>query len=240
MPRFRHRPPRFGIALQRQHRHANSLTGPTLTAHAAPAAGALQLNVMAALPAARRGPMRDGDERYDGLSNSLKFHVMELRRKLEAELNTRLAKAEEIAPLVVYLASDESRWTNGANLVIDSGTTGFGGISPEMASQGAIGGRLPVRGEAVEQGLEVPGDVGGVGPDRARRARPQHGHVRDQIAGEPQTLVDVAVPAQCAQRFAAYHRQSPTALGVLEVRTFLDHLVRKRGERRLSVPKPSC
>ena len=29
------------------------------------AAGALQLNVMAALPAARRGPMRDGDERFE-------------------------------------------------------------------------------------------------------------------------------------------------------------------------------
>jgi hypothetical protein len=45
---------------------------------------------------------------------------------------------------------------------------------------------------------------------------------------------------ECAQRFAAYHRQSPTALGMLEVRTFLDHFVRKRGESRLSVPKPSC
>ena len=29
------------------------------------AAGALQLNMLAQLPAARRGPMRDGDERFD-------------------------------------------------------------------------------------------------------------------------------------------------------------------------------
>jgi hypothetical protein len=35
----------------------------------------------------------------------------------------------------------------------------------------------------------------------------------------------------CAQRFAAYHHQPPTALGEAEVRTFLDHLVR---ERRIS------
>jgi integrase/recombinase XerD len=35
----------------------------------------------------------------------------------------------------------------------------------------------------------------------------------------------------CAQRFAAYHHQSPTALSEADVRAFLDHLV---GERHLS------
>jgi site-specific recombinase XerD len=32
----------------------------------------------------------------------------------------------------------------------------------------------------------------------------------------------------CAQRFAAYHHEAPTALGEAEVRAFLDHLVRER------------
>jgi integrase/recombinase XerD len=32
----------------------------------------------------------------------------------------------------------------------------------------------------------------------------------------------------CAQRFAAYHHQPPTALGEADVRAFLDHLVRER------------
>jgi NAD(P)-dependent dehydrogenase (short-subunit alcohol dehydrogenase family) len=33
----------------------------------------------------------------------------------------RFGKAEEIAALAIYLASDESRWTNGASMVIDGG-----------------------------------------------------------------------------------------------------------------------
>jgi hypothetical protein len=32
----------------------------------------------------------------------------------------------------------------------------------------------------------------------------------------------------CAQRFVAYHRRSPTALGESEIRAFRDHLVRER------------
>jgi NAD(P)-dependent dehydrogenase (short-subunit alcohol dehydrogenase family) len=35
----------------------------------------------------------------------------------------RFGKPEEIVHMAVYLASDESRWTNGANLVIDGGIT---------------------------------------------------------------------------------------------------------------------
>ncbi len=35
----------------------------------------------------------------------------------------------------------------------------------------------------------------------------------------------------CVERFVAYHRRSPTALGEAEIRSFLDHLVR---ERRIS------
>ncbi len=35
----------------------------------------------------------------------------------------RFGKPEEIVHVAVYLASDESRWTNGANLVIDGGIT---------------------------------------------------------------------------------------------------------------------
>ena len=35
----------------------------------------------------------------------------------------RFGKPEEIASVAVYLASDESRWTNGANFVIDGGIT---------------------------------------------------------------------------------------------------------------------
>jgi len=32
----------------------------------------------------------------------------------------------------------------------------------------------------------------------------------------------------CAERFVAYHRRSPTALGEAEIRAFLDHLVREK------------
>ena len=35
----------------------------------------------------------------------------------------RFGKPEEIVHVAIYLASDESRWTNGANLVIDGGIT---------------------------------------------------------------------------------------------------------------------
>lgn len=35
----------------------------------------------------------------------------------------RFGKPEEIVSLAVYLASDESRWTNGASLVVDGGIT---------------------------------------------------------------------------------------------------------------------
>ena len=55
--------------------------------------------------------------------------LMEWLLKDEAAKNLRLArnptgrfgKSDEIASLAVYLASDESAWTNGASLVIDGG-----------------------------------------------------------------------------------------------------------------------
>ena len=48
------------------------------------------------------------------------------RRRRSASPATRrgrFGKPEEIVHVAVYLASDESRWTNGANLVIDGGIT---------------------------------------------------------------------------------------------------------------------
>ena len=35
----------------------------------------------------------------------------------------RFGKPEEIVNMAIYLASDESRWTNGASLVVDGGIT---------------------------------------------------------------------------------------------------------------------
>jgi NAD(P)-dependent dehydrogenase (short-subunit alcohol dehydrogenase family) len=35
----------------------------------------------------------------------------------------RFGRAEDIVSLAVYLASDESTWTNGATLVVDGGIT---------------------------------------------------------------------------------------------------------------------
>jgi NAD(P)-dependent dehydrogenase (short-subunit alcohol dehydrogenase family) len=43
------------------------------------------------------------------------------RIRLARNPTGRFGKPEEIALAAVYLASDESRWTNGANLVIDGG-----------------------------------------------------------------------------------------------------------------------
>ncbi len=43
------------------------------------------------------------------------------RIRLARNPTGRFGKPEEIAQAAVYLASDESRWTNGANLVIDGG-----------------------------------------------------------------------------------------------------------------------
>jgi NAD(P)-dependent dehydrogenase (short-subunit alcohol dehydrogenase family) len=47
----------------------------------------------------------------------------EAAKKLRLARNPtgRFGKSEEIAALAVYLASDESRWTNGASMVIDGG-----------------------------------------------------------------------------------------------------------------------
>ena len=43
--------------------------------------------------------------------------------RLARSTSGRFGKPEEIVQLAVYLASDESRWTNGASLVVDGGIT---------------------------------------------------------------------------------------------------------------------
>ncbi len=45
------------------------------------------------------------------------------RIRLARNPTGRFGKPEEIVHLAVYLASDESRWTNGASLVVDGGIT---------------------------------------------------------------------------------------------------------------------
>jgi NAD(P)-dependent dehydrogenase (short-subunit alcohol dehydrogenase family) len=45
------------------------------------------------------------------------------RIRLARNPTGRFGKPEEIVNLAVYLASDESRWTNGASLVVDGGIT---------------------------------------------------------------------------------------------------------------------
>jgi NAD(P)-dependent dehydrogenase (short-subunit alcohol dehydrogenase family) len=45
------------------------------------------------------------------------------RIRLARNPTGRFGKPEEIVSLAVYLASDESRWTNGASLVVDGGIT---------------------------------------------------------------------------------------------------------------------
>jgi NAD(P)-dependent dehydrogenase (short-subunit alcohol dehydrogenase family) len=45
------------------------------------------------------------------------------RIRLARNPSGRFGKPEEIVQVALYLASDESRWTNGANLVIDGGIT---------------------------------------------------------------------------------------------------------------------
>ena len=45
------------------------------------------------------------------------------RIRLARNPTGRFGKPEEIVHMAVYLASDESRWTNGASLVVDGGIT---------------------------------------------------------------------------------------------------------------------
>ena len=45
------------------------------------------------------------------------------RLRLARNPSGRFGKPEEIVHMAVYLASDESRWTNGASLVVDGGIT---------------------------------------------------------------------------------------------------------------------
>ena len=42
----------------------------------------------------------------------------------------RTGTAEDVAPLVVYLISDESSFVSGAEIVVDGGQTGHGGSKP--------------------------------------------------------------------------------------------------------------
>jgi NAD(P)-dependent dehydrogenase (short-subunit alcohol dehydrogenase family) len=45
------------------------------------------------------------------------------RLRLARNPSGRFGKPEEIVAMALYLASDESRWTNGASLVVDGGIT---------------------------------------------------------------------------------------------------------------------
>jgi NAD(P)-dependent dehydrogenase (short-subunit alcohol dehydrogenase family) len=45
------------------------------------------------------------------------------QRRLARNPTGRFGKPEEIVQMAIYLASDESRWTNGASLVVDGGIT---------------------------------------------------------------------------------------------------------------------
>ena len=45
------------------------------------------------------------------------------RIRLARNPTGRFGKPEEIVNMAIYLASDESRWTNGAQLVVDGGIT---------------------------------------------------------------------------------------------------------------------
>ena len=45
------------------------------------------------------------------------------RLRLARNPTGRFGKPEEIVSMAMYLASDESRWTNGASLVVDGGIT---------------------------------------------------------------------------------------------------------------------
>ena len=60
-----------------------------------------------------------------GLQQELGVQSEEEARRLAARKNSlgRFGKPEEIVQMAVYLASDESRWTNGASLVVDGGPT---------------------------------------------------------------------------------------------------------------------
>ena len=49
--------------------------------------------------------------------------VISSRIRLARNPSGRFGKPEEIVHMAVYLASDESRWTNGASLVVDGGIT---------------------------------------------------------------------------------------------------------------------
>ena len=63
----------------------------------------------------------------------------------------RFGKPEEIVHMAVYLASDETRWTNGATLVSTA-------ASPSTTSEGRDGGQT-----AVERHRAIGVDVGGSG-----------------------------------------------------------------------------
>ena len=56
-------------------------------------------------------------ERLDLASRAAFVHHLRLARNPTG----RFGKPEEIVNAAIYLASDESRWTNGAHFVIDGG-----------------------------------------------------------------------------------------------------------------------
>ena len=62
------------------------------------------------------GPGRDPDA--DGLAGQGRGGK---RVRLARNPTGRFGKPEEIVKMAIYLASDESRWTNGASLVVDGG-----------------------------------------------------------------------------------------------------------------------
>ena len=74
------------------------------------------------------------------------------RIRLARNPTGRFGKPEEIVNLAVYLASDESRWTNGANLVVD-------GVSPSTTSSDLRRAAVPTGGSSMTDQMPDNGDA---------------------------------------------------------------------------------